>query len=351
MEFSINQVAQILKGEVEGDGNQKISKIEKIQEAKAGSITFLSNPKYENFIYKTNATAVIVSNNFIPKSPIKPTLIKVEDPYTSFTVLLEEYHKMINLQKVGIEDPSYVGKDTTIGQHIYRGAYSYIGNQVKIGDQVKIYPQVYIGDNVTIGDHTIIYAGAKIYNNTIIGKHCVIHAGAIIGSDGFGYAPQSDGTYKTIPQVGNVILKDQVDIGANTVIDRATFESTILEKGVKLDNLIQIAHNVVIGENTVIAAQSGISGSTRIGKNCTFGGQVGIAGHLTIADKVKLAAQTGVLANLEKEGDIRLGSPSMERMKFFKSFAIFRILPELKYQIKQLEEKILNLSASKGKDE
>ncbi len=350
MEFKVEQIAAMVGGEVEGSGEQIVNKIEKIQDAKEGSISFLANPKYENYIYTTNASAVLVNKSFEPKKKLKCTLIRVEDAYSSFTALLEEYSKIVSYQKAGVEEPSYMGASSNTGKDIYRGAFSYIGENTTIGNNVKIYPHTYIGDNVRIGDNSIIYAGAKIYNNTIIGANCTIHAGAVIGSHGFGFAPQADGTYKSIPQVGNVIIKDNVDIGANTVIDCATFESTLIGKGVKLDNLIQIAHNVEIGENTVMAAQSGISGSSKIGKNCMIAGQVGIAGHLNIGNQVTLAAKAGILSDV-KDKEIRLGSPSMDRIKFLKSYSIFRILPELKSKIQQLEEKIINLSASNKNNE
>jgi UDP-3-O-[3-hydroxymyristoyl] glucosamine N-acyltransferase len=351
MELSINDLALLVNGEVEGDGSEKVHRIDKIQEGKKGGIGFLSNPKYEHYLYTTEATAILVSRDFQPRKKVKTILVRVEDPYSSFTLLLEEYQKIMNFQKSGIESPSFIGENTVVGDDIYRGAYSYVGANTKIGNNVKIYPHVYIGDSVVIGDNTIIYAGVKIYERTVIGSGCTIHAGAVLGSDGFGFAPQPDGTFKMIPQVGNVILGDNVNIGANTTIDRATFDSTLIESGVKLDNLIQIGHNVKIGSNTVIAAQTGISGSTIIGKNCMIAGQVGITGHLAIADKVKIAAQSGIISNIEIEGEMRLGSTSMERMKYFKSFSIFRILPELKNSIKQLEEKVINLSARLNKDE
>lgn len=343
MEFSIDQIAGMLGGEVKGDGSLKIRTLSQIEKAAEGSLSFLSNLKYENHIYTTEASAVIVSKDFSPKKKIQPTLIAVEDPYTSFTVLLEEYHKFLNYQKSGIEQPSYIGENSTYGDDVYRGAFSYIGSNVKIGCNVKIYPHSYIGDNVSVGDNTIIQTGVKIYAQSRIGNNCVIHAGTVIGSDGFGFAPQKDGTYKTIPQLGNVIIEDNVDIGANTVIDCATLESTIIRKGVKLDNLIQIAHNVEIGKNTVIAAQSGISGSAKIGENCIIAGQVGIVGHLTIADKTTVGAQAGVGKSIKESGAILLGSPGFDRAKYLRSYAAYRNLPELVKRIKELEEKILNL--------
>ena len=349
MEFSIAQIAELINGRIEGNKNEKVNKIEGIQEAEKGSISFLSNPKYENYIYSTKASAVLVSEDFEPKRKINTTLIKVKDPYTSFTLLLEEYAKFSSYQKTGIEDPCHIGENSSTGDKIYRGKFSYIGDNVSIGDNVKIYPHVYIGDQVIIGDHCILYSGAKVYNNCRIGSNCVIHSGAVIGSHGFGFAPQPDGSYKSIPQVGNVIIDNNVDIGANTVIDRATFESTVIGKGVKLDNLIQVAHNVKIGENTVIAAQTGISGSAIIGKNCRIAGQVGISGHLKIADKVTLGAKTGVLADIN-ENEVKLGSPSMDRISFLKSYSIFRILPELNKKIKELEKKIVNLTGNSNKE-
>ena len=348
MEFSIAQIAEIVNGKVEGKKNEKINKIESIQDATRGSISFLSNPKYENFIYSTNASAVLVEENFKPKRQVNSTLIKVKDPYTSFTVLLEEYVKLTSFKKTGIEEPSHIGEKSSTGENIYRGSYSYIGNHVSIGNNVKIYPHVYIGDHVVIGDNVILYSGAKIYDNTRIGNNCVIHSGAVVGSAGFGFAPQPDGSYKSIPQIGNVVISDNVDIGANTVIDCATFESTTIGKGVKLDNLIQVAHNVKIGENTVVAAQTGISGSSTVGKNCIIAGQVGIVGHLNIGDKVTLGAKAGIMSDVN-DGDVKLGSPSMSRISFLKSYSIFRILPQLNRKIKELEKKIINLSGNSNR--
>lgn len=346
MEFSVDQIAGMLGGEVIGNGSLKISTLATIQDAKEGSISFLSNPKYESYLYTTKASAVIVKKGFAAKKDIQTTLVAVDDPYSSFTILLEEYHKFLNFQKSGIEQPSYLGENSVYGDDIYRGAFSYIGNNVRIGNNVKLYPHSYIGDNVKIGDNTIIQTGVKIYANAIIGSNCVLHAGVVIGSDGFGFAPQTDGTYKTIPQLGNVIIEDNVDIGANTVIDCATLESTIIRKGVKLDNLIQIAHNVEIGKNTVIAAQSGISGSAKIGENCIIAGQVGIIGHLEIANKTIVGAQAGVGKSIKKEGAILLGSPGFDRAKYLRSYAAFRNLPDLVSRIKELEEKILNLPST-----
>jgi UDP-3-O-[3-hydroxymyristoyl] glucosamine N-acyltransferase len=349
IEFRVAYIAELLNGEVEGDGTIKISQLGKIESAGAGEITFLSNPKYEPSVYTTGAGAVIVSKDFKPKKPVHSTLIRVDDPYLAFTTLLEEYHKLLSFQKQGVEEPSYLGDHSQMGEGSYRGAFSYIGNNCTIGQQVKIYPQAYIGDNVQIGDHTVIQSGVKIYPGTIIGSHCVIHAGAVIGSDGFGFAPQPDGTYKTIPQVGNVVIGHHVDIGANTTIDCATMESTVINNGVKMDNLIQIAHNVEIGENTVIAAQTGISGSTKVGKNCVLAGQVGVVGHLKIGDGSKVGAQAGVGKSL-KPGSIELGSPSFDRNKYLRAYAAYKNLPDLVSRIQQLEKKVLTLSGSESEE-
>lgn len=345
MEFTVSQVAAMLRGEVKGNGADKINMLAKIQEAQKGQIAFLSNPKYEQYIYTTQATAVIVKKDFAPKKEIASSLILVDDPYISFTMLLEEYHKLVSFQKTGIEQPSYLGEHSITGQQVYRGAFSYIGNNCKIGDNVKIYPHAYIGDNVVIGDNTIIHAGVKLYNDTRIGKNCVIHSGTVIGSDGFGFAPQEDGSYKTIPQLGNVILEDNVAIGANTVIDCATLfgDSTFIRQGVKLDNLIQIAHNVEIGKNTVIAAQTGISGSSKVGENCVIAGQVGMSGHLVIANKTSIGAQAGILKTITEEGEKIIGSPAFDVKAYYKSYAVFKQLPDLNLRLRDLENKVANL--------
>jgi UDP-3-O-[3-hydroxymyristoyl] glucosamine N-acyltransferase len=346
MEFTVNQIAAILQGEVSGNGQEKIYTIGKIQDAKRGAITFLSNPKYEKFIYTTEASAVIVKSDFKPDSAVNVILIRVADPYSSFTKLLEEYDKINSYSKSGVEEPSFMATDAQVGEKIYRGAFSYIGAKCRIGKNVKIYPHTYVGDNVMIGDNCIFYSGVKIYSDTVIGDNCIIHSGAVIGSDGFGFAPLEDGTYKKIPQLGNVIVRDNVEIGANTVIDCATLGSTIIDDGVKLDNLVQIAHNVEIGSNTVIASQSGISGSTKFGKNCIVGGQVGVVGHIEIGDKVTLAAKTGLAKSVKKEGSVKFGSPAMDYKEYLRCYAIFRNLPELRERVHELEKKILNLPAN-----
>ncbi|MBS1505483.1 MAG: UDP-3-O-(3-hydroxymyristoyl)glucosamine N-acyltransferase [Bacteroidetes bacterium] len=347
MEFTVSQIAGMLKGTVQGDGNEKINMLGKIQEAKKGQIAFLANPKYEHFIYTTQASAVIVKKDFQARKELTVTLILVDDPYSSFTLLLEEYHKAISFQKSGIEEPSFVGKNVTTGKNIYRGAFSYIGNNVTVGENVKIYPHVYVGDNVVIGDNTILHANVKLYADTKVGSNCVIHSGTVIGSDGFGFAPQEDGTYKTIPQLGNVIIEDNVAIGANTVIDCATLfgDSTIIRKGVKLDNLIQVAHNVEIGKNTVIAAQTGISGSSKIGENNMIAGQVGIAGHLVIANHTGIGAQAGISKSIKEEGQKIIGYPAFDVKEYFKSYAVFKRLPDLNDRLRELEKKIAQLNS------
>ena len=339
MEFSLEQLAGILGGTVEGDSTQKVYRLDKIQEGQPGSIAFLANAKYESFLYETAATAVIVSQDFVASKPFQTTLIRVKDAYTGFTTLLEAYQQLNQAALVGVEEPSYLAESSSMGENGYRGAFSYIGKNCILGKGVKIYGQAYIGDRVKIGDGTVIYAGAKIYNDTQIGKQCVIHSGAIIGSDGFGFAPQADGTYKTIPQVGNVILEDQVSIGANSTIDRATMGSTLIRKGVKIDNQVHIAHNVVIGENTVIAAQTGISGSTEIGKNCVLAGKVGIAGHLKIADHTTIGGNTGINKSIKTSGKTLFGFLAMDLNHFLRSYSVFKNLDDLQKRIQQLEKK------------
>lgn len=345
------QIAAILGGEVQGDGDRKINMLGKIQDAKEGEISFLSNPKYENFLYTTQASAVIVKKGFHPKKAVGAALIYVDDPYTSFSILLEEYHKFLNYNRTGIEQPSYIGTDCIVGAKVYRGAFSYIGNKVKIGENVKIYPHVFIGDEVEIGDNTIMHSGAKIYARNSVGANCVLHSGVVVGSDGFGFAPQPDGSYKTIPQLGKVIIEDNVNIGSNTTIDCATMhgDATVIHKGVKLDNLIQIAHNVQIGKNTVIAAQTGVSGSAVIGENCIVGGQVGIAGHLNIANNTGIGAKAGVSKSITSEGQKIFGSPGFELNHYLRSYAVFKKLPDLEARLKELEEKILTLNTTEFK--
>lgn len=347
MEFTIDQIARMLGGEVRGNGQETVQMLAKIQEAKKGQITFLSNPKYEQYIYSTQASAVIVNKDFVPKKTISSNLILVDDAYISFTSLLEEYHKLMSFQKTGIEQPSYAGENVTTGENIYRGAFSYIGNNVKIGKNVKIYPHVFIGDDVNIGDNTILHPHVKLYAGTRVGSYCEIHAGSVVGSDGFGFAPQDDGTYKAIPQMGNVIIEDNVSIGANTVIDCATLagDSTIIRQGVKLDNLIQIAHNVEIGQNTVMAAQSGVSGSTKVGSNCVIAGQVGLAGHITVANKTSIGAQAGILKSIAKEGRQIIGSPAFDVKEYYRTYAVFKQLPDINARLRELQNKVHQLTS------
>lgn len=338
MKFTAAQIAGILEGEVVGNPEAEVFKLSKIEEGTEGSLTFLANPKYTNYIYSTQATVTIVNNTFEPEQEIKTTLIKVDDAYKSFSKLLE-YYNQVKLMKSGIEQPSVISDGVTYGSDLYLGSFCYIGKNVTIGNNVKIYPNSFIGDNVTIGDDCVFFAGVRIYSETVIGNRCTIHSGTIIGSDGFGFAPQEDGTYAKVPQIGNVIIEDDVEIGACTTVDRATLGSTIIRKGVKLDNHIQVAHNVEIGENTVIAAQTGIAGTTKIGKNCLIGGQVGFAGHLVIGDGVKIQAQSGIGKNLEA-GEVVQGSPAFNYGDFAKSFVHFRNLPKIVTDIEELKNKI-----------
>ena len=335
MKFTAAQIAGILEGEVVGNPNAEVYKLSKIEEGTEGSLTFLANPKYINFIYSTKATVTIVNNTFEPEQEITTTLIKVEDAYKSFSKLLE-YYNQVKLMKSGIEQPSVISDGVTYGNDLYLGSFCYVGKNVIIGNNVKIYPNSFIGDNVTIGDNCVFFAGVRIYSETEIGNNCIIHSGTIIGSDGFGFAPQEDGTYSKVPQIGNVIIEDNVEIGACTTVDRATLGSTIIRKGVKLDNHIQVAHNVEIGENTVIAAQTGIAGTTKIGKNCLIGGQVGFAGHLVIGDNVKIQAQSGIGKNLA-DGEVVQGSPAFNYGDFAKSFVHFRNLPKIVADLEELK--------------
>lgn len=339
MEFTAQQIADLLEGKLEGNQDVKVSRLAKIEEGEPGSLTFLANPKYEEHIYNTRASLVIVNESFVAERPITSTLVRVKDAYKSFAVLLDTYNKIIQ-NKTGREEPHSIAASAQIGQNPYIGAFVYVGENCILGDNVKLYPGVYIGDNVRIGSNTTIFAGVKIYSDCIIGSDCRIHSGVVIGGDGFGFAPQDDSNYMKVAQIGNVIIEDHVEIGSNTTIDRATLGSTIIRKGVKLDNLIQVAHNVEIGDHTVIAAQTGIAGSTKIGRFCMIGGQVGIVGHLVIADKVKIAAQSGVGASIPKEGEIIQGSPAFPIGDYKKSYVGFRKLPELIARIEELEKLI-----------
>ncbi len=337
MVFTAGQIAGILEGEVHGNPDIAVHKLAKIEEGEEGSLTFLANPKYTPFIYKTKASVTIVNKSFTPEQRLDTTLIKVEDAYKSFSKLLEYYNQVKN-NKTGIEEPVFKSDTATYGENLYLGAFSYLGSNVRLGHNVKVYPNVYIGDNVTIGDNVVVFAGAKIYSESIIGNNCVIHSGVIIGADGFGFTPNEMGEFAKVPQTGNVILEDNVDVGAGTTIDRATLGSTILRKGVKLDNQIQIAHNVEIGEHTVIAAQTGIAGSTKIGKHCMIGGQVGIVGHIIIGDYVRIQAQSGIGRNI-KDREVLQGSPALNYADYNKSYVHFKNLPKLVGRIDNLEKK------------
>ena len=340
MKFTAAQIAVILEGEVEGNPEIEVSKLSKIEEGEPESLSFLANPKYTQFIYTTKASIVIVNKIFKAEKKINSTLIRVEDAYKSFSKLLE-YYNQVKMNKTGVESPVFISKSAIYGENIYIGAFAYLGENIKIGNNTKIYPNVYIGDNVTIGDNVILFSGAKIYSDTVIGDNCVIHSSAILGADGFGFAPNEQGEFIKVPQTGNVIIEDNVDVGAATSIDRATLGSTIIRKGVKLDNHIQIAHNVEIGQNTVIAAQTGIAGSTKIGENCMIGGQVGIVGHITIGNNVKIQAQSGIGRNV-KDNETLQGSPALSYSDYNKSYVHFKNLPKTMNRINILEKTITN---------
>jgi len=342
MEFSAKNIANFLNGKLEGDANVIVNSISKIEDGKKGSLTFLANPKYTNYIYTTNASIVLVDNNFKAEKKIKSTLIKVENPYVALASLLELYDKQ-KKEIVGIDKLAFISETAKIGDNVYIGAFAYISNSVKIGSNVKISPQVFLGENVEIDDNCVLNPGVKIYQDTKIGKNCIIHAGTVIGSDGFGFAPKKNNDYQKIPQIGNVIIEDDVEIGANVTIDRATIGSTIIRKGVKLDNLIQVGHNVEIGENTVISAHTAIAGSTKLGKDIMVGGQVGFAGHLSVADGVKIGGQSGIHSNVKKENDVICGSPAISINEYRKSSAIFRSLPEMRKKIAELENQLNEL--------
>ena len=337
MKFTAEQIAGILEGEVVGNPNAEVSTLSKIEEGTKGSLTFLSNPKYLNFIYSTQASVTIVNRNFVIEGSITTTLIKVDDAYGAFAKVLTFYSQAKIDSKKGIEQPVFMSDDLKYGADLYVGSFTYIGKNVTLGKNVKIYPNCYIGDNVTIGDNMLMHAGVRIYSDIIIGNNCCFHSGVIIGADGFGFAPNSDNSYDKIPQIGNVIIENDVEIGAGTTVDRATMGSTIIRNGVKLDNQIQIAHNVEIGENTVIAAQTGVAGSTKIGKHCTIGGQVGISGHIVIGNNVRIQAQSGVTKNL-KDDEIVQGTPSFNYNDFSKSYVHFKNLPKMVIELNELRK-------------
>ena len=347
MQFTAKQIGEFLNGTIEGDENAQVSTLSKIEDGKPGSLCFLSNPKYENFLYQTDASIVIVSQDFVPTQPVKSTLVKVKDPYSAFTILLEKYNEVVNSssKEVGIHNSSYVHPSAKIGENVYVGPFCCIEENVEIGDNTTIYAQTYVGANSIVGTNCILYPGVKLYKHTILGSRVTVHSNTVLGSDGFGFAPQADGSYNKIPQIGNVVVEDDVEIGANTAIDRATMGSTFVRKGVKLDNLIQIAHNVDVGANTVVAAQSGISGSTKLGENSVIGGQVGIAGHLTLGKRTQVGAQAGINFNTEENKQWH-GSPAQPLKDWMRSTVIFKKLPEVDKRVRELEAKLAALTAT-----
>lgn len=336
MEFTAKQIAGYLDGQVDGDPEARVNDVSRIEDGRPGTLSFLANMKYQGHIYETKSTVVLVQNDFVPSQPLSCTLIRVDDPYRSLAKLLAMVEKRPN--RSGIEPMAFVHEEAVLGKDVYIGAFSYVSRGARIGDNVKIFPHVYISEEVVINNDTWIYSGARIHNNSVIGSHCVIHSGVVIGGDGFGFAPVSGSDFTKVPQIGNVVIEDYVEIGTNTTIDRATIGSTIIRKGVKLDNLIQIGHNVEIGENTVIAAQTGVSGSTRIGKNCMIGGQVGIIGHINIPDGTKIAAQSGVGQSVKTSGTSIQGSPAYDLIPYQRSYVYFKKLPELVERIRQIEQ-------------
>jgi UDP-3-O-[3-hydroxymyristoyl] glucosamine N-acyltransferase len=344
MTFSAAQIALLVNGKVEGDPQATVNSFGKIEEAGAGQLSFLANPKYEEYLYSTNASVIIVNDNLELKQSVSASLVRVTDAYSAFAVLLAKYQEMMTQTLSGIQDPAYISKSAKLGENIFIGAFAYLGENVVIGNNVKIFPQVFLGNNVCVADNTILHAGVKIYHDCQIGKNVTIHAGSVIGSDGFGFAPQADGTYKKVPQIGNVVIEDFVEIGANAAIDRATIGSTIIRSGAKLDNLIQVAHNVEVGNNSVIAAQAGVSGSTKLGKNVMIGGQAGIVGHLQIADGVRINAQSGVSKSIKTPNTAVTGSPAHDYTSALRSQALSRKLPELEKRLKELEALIKQLT-------
>ena len=342
MEFNAATIAGFLKGEIVGNPEIKVNTIARIEEGHPGALSFLANPKYEHYLYTTGSSIVLVNRTFVPSGKVEATLIKVEDAYESFAALLQMVDQA-RPRKKGIHDSAIIEPTATIGKNVYIGPFVYIGENCEIGDECSLYPHVYIGDNTRIGKKSTLNPGVKIYHDCIIGENCTIHAGTVIGSDGFGFAPQSDNEFRKIPQLGNVIIEDNVEIGSNVAIDRATMGSTIIRRGVKLDNLIQIGHNVEIGENTVMAGQTGVSGSCKVGKNCMFGGQVGLAGHLKVADGTKIGAQAGIPSDIKKENSVVLGSPAIDVRDFMKSSVVFKKLPEMWKKMGDLERQVETL--------
>jgi UDP-3-O-[3-hydroxymyristoyl] glucosamine N-acyltransferase len=348
MQFSAAQIALLINARVDGNPDAVVGSFGKIEEAKEGQLAFLANPKYEEYLYTTQASVIIVHDLQEIKEPLTATLLKVADPYSAFATLLATYQEMVAQQMSGIQEPSYISKTARLGDNIFVGAFAYIGENVQIGNNVKVYPSVYVGNNVRIGDHSILHPGVRVYHDCVIGNNVSIHAGTVIGSDGFGFAPQTDGSFKKVPQIGNVVVEDNVEIGANSTIDRATMGSTLIKSGAKLDNLIQVAHNVEVGHNTVIAAQAGVSGSTKIGNNVMIGGQAGIVGHIQIADNAKINAQSGVSKSIKNPNSAVTGSPAFDYTSALRSQAVTRNLPELEKRITELENLVRQLMMEKA---
>ncbi len=346
MEFTAATIAGFLKGEIVGDPYTVVNTVAKIEEGHEGALSFLANPKYEHYLYTTRSSVVLVNKSLVLTAKVSATLIRVDNAYESFASLLQ-FVDQAKPKKKGIHPTAVIEPTATIGADAYIGAYVYVGENSAVGDNCSLYPHVYIGDKAKIGNGCILYSGVKIYHECVLGESCTIHAGTVIGSDGFGFAPRSETEFMKIPQIGNVVIEDHVEIGANVTIDRATMGSTVIRKGVKLDNLIQVGHNVEVGENTVMAALSGISGSTKIGKNCMIGGQVGFAGHLKIADGTKIGAQTGIAGDVRQENSVLLGTPAIEHRNFLKSSVIFKKLPELNAKVDNLEKEVKSLKKKK----
>ncbi|MFN8264822.1 MAG: UDP-3-O-(3-hydroxymyristoyl)glucosamine N-acyltransferase [Chitinophagaceae bacterium] len=348
MEFSASQIAMIIQGKIEGNPETSVHSFGKIEEAQSGQLAFLANPKYEEHLYSTNASIIIINESQELKEKVPATLIRVPDAYSAFATLLQAYEQLKASQMVGIQEHAYVSPKASLGEQVFVGSFTYISDHVKVGNNVKIYPQVFLGANVVLGNNVVIHPGVKIYHDCVIGNNVIIHAGTIIGGDGFGFAPQNDGSYKKVPQIGNVVIEDSVEIGSNCSIDRATIGSTLIRKGAKLDNLIQVAHNVEVGNNTVIAAQTGVSGSTKVGNNVQIGGQAGIVGHITIADGARINAQSGVSKSIKVPNSVVTGSPAFDYTSTLRSQAIFRNLPEMEKRIAELEAVIKQLVAEKA---
>ena len=348
MEFSASQIAMIIQGKIEGNPETSVHSFGKIEEAQSGQLAFLANPKYEEHLYSTNASIIIINESQELKETVPATLIRVPDAYSAFATLLQAYEQLKASQMVGIQEHAYVSPKASLGEQVFVGSFTYISDHVKVGNNVKIYPQVFLGANVVLGNNVVIHPGVKIYHDCVIGNNVIIHAGTIIGGDGFGFAPQNDGSYKKVPQIGNVVIEDSVEIGSNCSIDRATIGSTLIRKGAKLDNLIQVAHNVEVGNNTVIAAQTGVSGSTKVGNNVQIGGQAGIVGHITIADGARINAQSGVSKSIKVPNSVVTGSPAFDYTSTLRSQAIFRNLPEMEKRIAELEAVIKQLVAEKA---